>query len=480
MKRYKKIIIEICISILLLGIGVATYILTSKDIFITVNGKEKVSLNIGEDYKEDGLKVLYCTKYFKKKCIDISDKVASKSNIDNKTIGEYVVDYNIIFKGIKKEIKRNVSVSDTEAPVITLVTSENSYTCPNQDYIEEGFEVKDNYDKDLKDKVKIEKGKFGWTYTVTDSSGNKASVYREFKYNDLEKPNISLKGYNYVFVKLNGEYKESGYTASDNCDGDITNKVVISGNVDTSKEGTYTITYNVKDNKGNDASTTRTVRVYSSTSPYSDVIPNGKTVYLTFDDGPCMYTGRLLEILDAYNVKATFFVTNQFPSYYYYIKEAHNKGHSIGLHTASHKYEQIYSSIDAYFKDLGKVDDLVFNQIGVHSKLIRFPGGSSNTVSWYNRGIMTALSKETEIRGYKYFDWNIGSDDTAYNSTTQSIANTIIGEMKNKTYSIVLQHDLYPKSIEAVKKVIEYGLANGYTFLPLTTDSPTAHHTINN
>ncbi|MFQ7394635.1 MAG: immunoglobulin-like domain-containing protein [Lachnospira eligens] len=104
-------------------------------------------------------------------------------------------------------------------------------------------------------------------------------------------------------------YNEPGYTAVDICDGDVTDKVSVSGNVDTANAGKYTVTYNVSDNCGNESEVQRTVKVVA---PMSDdaVNPGDKVVYLTFDDGPGPYTEKLLDILDRYNVKATFFVTN--------------------------------------------------------------------------------------------------------------------------------------------------------------------------
>ena len=90
---------------------------------------------------------------------------------------------------------------------------------------------------------------------------------------------------------------------------------------------------------------------------------NGKVIYLTFDDGPSIYTEKLLNILDDYGVKVTFFVTTQFSNYSYLIKKEYENGHSIGLHTASHNFKYIYSSVDAYFNDINKVSDVVKKQI---------------------------------------------------------------------------------------------------------------------
>lgn len=477
MKKYNKIIIEISIIILLIAIILGIYFFTRKDIFITLNGNKNMSININEEYKDSGIKVLYCGKYIKFKCIDITKNVTQKSNVDVKNKGDYLVTYNISYKGINKKIERKVKVSDKIAPVITLVSNEvTSYTCPNKDYIEEGYTVTDNYDTDLTDKVIITKSDDGWTYTVTDSSGNTGSAFREYKYNDVINPSINLKGYSTKYVEVGKKFVDPGYTATDNCDGDITSKVIVSGDVDVNTEGTYTLTYKVSDNKGNESTVTRNVRVYIKKT-YNDVNPEGKVIYLTFDDGPCIYTTRLLEILDYYNVKATFFVTNQISGYRHLIKEEYERGHSIGLHTYSHVFGDIYSSFDGYFNDIDAIEKIVFEETGMHPNLIRFAGGSSNTVSCGTKGLIPMIVNEFEARGYKYFDWNVGSNDT---STTdkQKIVNNVINGIGNKQYSVVLQHDLKPNSIEAVAQIIEWGQANGYTFLPLTTESPTVHSKI--
>ena len=80
-----------------------------------------------------------------------------------------------------------------------------------------------------------------------------------------------------------------------------------------------------------------------------------KIVYLTLDDGPSDNTQAVLDILDKYNAKATFFVTGEMPEYKDMIKAAYDKGHTIGMHTYSHDYAKVYASVDAYFQDLDQI-----------------------------------------------------------------------------------------------------------------------------
>ena len=220
-------------------------------------------------------------------------------------------------------------------------------------------------------------------------------------------------------------------------------------------------------------------RVVSVYAPNSS---GGRVIYLTFDDGPSAYTGELLNILAKYNVKATFFVTNVNSKYSYYIREAYNQGHAIGLHTSSHNYSRIYASVDAYFADLDLIDQTVFNMTGTHSKLLRFPGGSSNTVSRnYSRGIMSTLAGMVTDRGYKYFDWNVSSGDAGSTVlSSEEYARNVINGLGDGSYYIVLQHDTNINSIRAVSSIIEYGISHGYSFKALDLNSPTVHHRIAN
>ena len=98
---------------------------------------------------------------------------------------------------------------------------------------------------------------------------------------------------------------------------------------------------------------------------------NTKVAYLTFDDGPSKNTLEILKVLKKYNIKATFFVTAQNLDCIDYLKQVAADGHTIGLHTYSHDYKKIYSSDTAYFNDLNKISDLVYEQTGVRTKIMR-------------------------------------------------------------------------------------------------------------
>ena len=207
----------------------------------------------------------------------------------------------------------------------------------------------------------------------------------------------------------------------------------------------------------------------------------GKTIYLTFDDGPSPNTPRIISILNSYGIKATFFVKNT--SYNGYMKDIVDNGNVIALHSYTHDYKRIYSSDEAFYQDLQDISDLVYLQTGVRSNIMRFPGGGSNTVSKkYNPGIMTRLTQGVAERGYIYYDWNCSSGDAVKNTVPKD---TIVANCKKVPAAknvIVLLHDTEAKgtTVEALPEIIEYYQSCGYTFSTITADTPPVHHKVNN
>lgn len=205
-----------------------------------------------------------------------------------------------------------------------------------------------------------------------------------------------------------------------------------------------------------------------------------KVVYMTFDDGPSENTKKVLEILDQYDAKATFFVTGYNESCRPYIKEAYEAGHTIGLHTFSHDYAGIYSSTDAFFRDLEQVGNVVKEQIGFVPCYTRFPGGASNTISAnYTSGIMTQLTAQVPEKGYQYYDWNWNSGDGA-NISAEEVYQNSIGCEENQI--ILLFHDsTYKQStIDALPRIMDHYKERGYEFREITRDTYVVHHGVNN
>jgi len=451
----KKLVLMIVPIIILISI----YFLT---IHISFENIENVVINVFENYEDELPKA--CLKDIFNNCIK-KIEVTSLGTVDTNKIGTYEITYT----AKNKQIKKIISVLDTEKPVITI-KDEEIIACPNTSDINISYTVSDNYTQDLKVNKIIKDNNL--ILEAIDSSENKTTIIREINFLDNEKPKINLKGEKTIYLIKGEKYKEPGYEATDNCIKNMTEKVKVTNNININKVGKYEINYEASDGF-NKTVVNRIVYVYEKKP---DISIGDKVIYLTFDDGPSVYTKELLNILKEYNVKATFFVTGN--GNREYIKKAYNEGHSIGIHTYSHVYKNVYASEEAYFNDLEKVQKIIKEQTGEESRLVRFPGGSSNTVSRFNKGIMTRLSKELERRGYKYFDWNVSSSDTV-KSNSDDIANTVIRRLK-KGNNVVLQHDTKYYSVKAVRKIIEYGLANGYTFDKLDVTSPTVHHGINN
>lgn len=432
--------------------------------------KNNITLEYGQKYKEPGYKVTKFGHNYTKKV-----KVTNKVNY--KKIGTYDVIYSVKIGLITYKDIRKVTIADKEKPKITLKGFEEVNVCPNTNYVEEGYEAKDNYDGDLTKKVKVKKKDDKITYTVTDSSKNKAKVTRNITKKDNQGPTITINGNQNEIIYLKNNYKDKGATANDNCDGDLTDKIQKEGSVNTNKEGTYTITYSVTDNNGNESKISRNIKVIKPSETGANA-PG--TIYLTFDDGPNpKTTAEILDILKEENVKATFFVTNSGPDSL--IKREFDEGHTVGLHTASHNYATIYSSVDNYYNDLNQVKQRVKNITGDDPKFIRFPGGSSNTVSRkYSEGIMTYLTNDVVNKGYKYFDWNISSGDAGETTNPDGVYNNVVKNLSKNHSNMILMHDIKPYTKDALRNIIKYGKENGYTFQKITDETNMVKQHVNN
>lgn len=398
--------------------------------------------------------------------------VKSLNNIDTskKTVNK--VDYIYKDNFFSFRIKQNIIVEDIESPKIILNGDKEEYFCPNSKYKEQGYKAYDNVDKDITKSVKVKKYSDKIVYSVTDSSGNKSEVIRFIKKGDDEKPVITLNGDKDIFIPLGGEYIDEGISAIDNCDQDITSKVKTTNNIDNTKVGDYKIEYQVKDNSNNKSTITRNIKVREPLEP--------NTIYLTFDDGPRDgTTDKILDILKEKDVKATFFVTSNGSDNL--IRRAYNEGHSLGIHTSSHRYDLIYASIDNYYNDLNIVENRIFNITGKRTNLIRFPGGSSNTISKkYSQGIMSTLTKDVISKNYQYYDWNIDSTDAVYNSSKNDIYNNVINNISKDKYNIILMHDTKNKTVEVLPMIIDYAKSNGYNFKTLTSNTIPMRQKVNN
>ncbi len=475
LKKRRLLIISVLVAVVVLIAGLVTAFSCCEPQFV---GTEDAQIEVLSENFESGVKAKVRFLWF-----NIDVKVETNGEIDNNKIGEYTLTHtaSYFFKNFKTTSK--VKVVDTTRPEIRTeddnVTVEFISHPINPDNIKVNFTATDNYDGDITAKVEKTVKDNSCLLTVTDTAGNKTTKEINLVFDDGIRPVIVLKGPSTVYLEVGSKYADAGFTATDNLDGNITEKVVVSGNADVNKSGIYNIEYKVTDSSNNTAKIVRKVVVYGSADAdsFAEIKPNGKTVYLTFDDGPGAYTERLLDTLDKYNVKATFFVTNQFPRYQSVIGKIHIKGHKVAVHTYSHqiytKKNNIYSSVEAFMNDFNAMQSIIEAQTGKTTNIFRFPGGTNNTISkGYCKGIMTELAKQMTDAGYSYFDWNVDSYDSRSSSNTQKIITETINQIKTKKNAVVLMHDIHKKTVEAVPAVIEYCLNNGYTFKVLDENSP--------
>ena len=202
-----------------------------------------------------------------------------------------------------------------------------------------------------------------------------------------------------------------------------------------------------------------------------------RKAYLTFDDGPSQNTGKILDILHDYNVKATFFVNGRTDDHSKKMyKRIVDEGHTIGMHSYTHNYSQVYASLSSFKKDFFRIQDLIYDYTGVKSDLYRFPGGSSNQVSDTSMSTLIRFLNKDHVR---YFDWNVSSGDATSNeeSSDEIIENVMRDVVKYKT-SVVLMHDAATKdtTVKALPELIQRIQKEGDLILPIDENTRLIQH----
>lgn len=191
-------------------------------------------------------------------------------------------------------------------------------------------------------------------------------------------------------------------------------------------------------------------------------------VYLTFDDGPSENTAKILDILKEKNVKATFFVIGKEDEeskalYQRIVAE----GHTLGMHSFSHKYSVIYDSLDAFEEDVNHLRSYLAEITGIEPDIMRFPGGSKNQVSNTDMTEFIRYLKEEDIT---YYDWNVASGDaTSQAYTADELVQNVMTDVVKYDTSIVLMHDAATKgtTVEALGPMIDQLQAMGVELLPI-------------
>lgn len=208
---------------------------------------------------------------------------------------------------------------------------------------------------------------------------------------------------------------------------------------------------------------------------------NLRKIYLTFDDGPSSNTDKILDILAEYDVKATFFVIGKTDQR---SKDALlrivEEGHTLAMHSYTHKYGEVYGSVESFAADFTKLQDYLYEVTGVKSMIYRFPGGSSNKLKARKLDMQEYISWLDE-QGVVYFDWNVASGDAAARtlSADEIVKNCMDGLKRNYKTSVVLMHDAAgrPTTVEALPRLLEEILSMEDTvILPITENTRLVQH----
>ena len=336
-------------------------------------------------------------------------------------------------------------------------------------------------------------------YSIDNKLGMFKRIKRRVVVVDKEKPVLTLKGSEVMTLRLGDKYQEPGYVLDDNVDGDITDDVIINGNVDVNKIGNYEIVYEGYDSSGNYIKKTRFVRVIDSDISYQDSWDNidntpknwwsgnkknntrpetgagatseflkqydayymgsdEKVIYLTFDEGSNLtYTKEIADVLYKNDVRATFFFCGNFikdnPDL---MKQLVEQGHSIGNHGYHHLAMHEYANRDNFDKfkeEIFKVEEVFYEITGVEmDKVYREPRGE---YSERDLAILKAM-------GYKTFFWSADYYDFAYDVTSDVALNNYLQRYHNG--AIYLIHPKNKGNYLAMDSFVKEMKKLGYEF----------------
>ena len=487
----KKHIVEVIVLALAVLLAAVALLLAVPDPAIVVNGQDDVTVDVFATYTDAGAQARFLL-------FDISDKLETDNPVDTAKTGRYTIRYFVKFLFSSAEAFRTVTVADRVKPVVTLQGDELVRVEDISLFTDPGAAALDNYDGDLTGRIIVShtetaftegerKGEteYIFTYSVLDGAGNPGFAIRTVIAKDTTPPVITLVGEESVTVLRGQPYTEQGATAEDNVSGAVA--VSVAGGVDTAVEGVYVVKYMAEDAAGNRSEISRKVTVRAPMPAQSGgvtIVPGGSYVALTFDDGPSANTTAVLDVLAQYNIKATFFILNYSESYIPVLKRMINEGHTLAIHSYSHDYSAIYTSPEAYMQGVYKLQEKIRSDTGYTASIIRFPGGSSNTVSRnYCSGVMTQLASRAEAEGFIYYDWNVDSGDADGNCMGKDyIVSNVKNGLRSGRVNVVLMHDSSPKTTtpKALPEIIADAQTRGFTFVPLSSSVPAVHHSINN
>ena len=200
-------------------------------------------------------------------------------------------------------------------------------------------------------------------------------------------------------------------------------------------------------------------------------------IALTFDDGPSKETEKILDILKKRQVKATFFSIGRDDAfskkmYQRIVKE----GHTLGMHSYSHQYKEIYQSMDAFQADYERISNCLTAATGIKPLYYRFPGGSTEVTEKLQ---MTDLDAYFNAQGASYFDWNvIAANNTTDDVSVNKMVDSVMNGVALYDTSIVLMYDSVDRKMTAksLDSILDYLLKNGYEILPIDENTIPIHH----
>lgn len=202
-----------------------------------------------------------------------------------------------------------------------------------------------------------------------------------------------------------------------------------------------------------------------------------KIVFLTFDDGTSTTnTPKILDVLEAEGVKATFFITGQTiekggEEAKNLVKRQFESGHAIGNHSWSHSYKKLYPNrkldLEAFKEDFEKTDNLLKEILGENfeTRVIRCPGG---TMSWKG---MDELKGYLQENNKVAIDWNaLNKDAEGKQKNARELYQEAVKTSEGKEIVVLLMHDTYGKeeTVKALPSIIKHFKDNGYIFKTLS------------
>ncbi len=268
-------------------------------------------------------------------------------------------------------------------------------------------------------------------------------------------------------------FRDPGWLADGSEGEDRSAEVTVEGKVNFCFVGDYELNYQIPGEDGPLAQATRLVHVIPAELP--EVVHRDKTIYLTFDDGPCENTPYVLDVLAKYDVKATFFVIcGRKDADLQLLPRIVEEGHTLGIHCYQHKYELIYRSPQAYADDLTAAQEVIFNYTGQYAQVIRFPGGSTTAqgLSLWFPDRYDGVREMIHNMGLRYYDWDVQPE---IGRSTEGVLSNFINPSQPYDGAIVLQHDTRGYSVRALEGMIQWGLENGYTFAAIDLTTPEYH-----